>query len=327
MKTLLTRAATLTFAAFAWTSLASAQAYPSKPITWLIPFSAGGPTDVLARAVAPKLSEALGVTVIVENRPGAGGGTAMVALAKAKPDGYTIGMGHTGTHAINPHLYKSLPYDPVKDFQPITPLVSYVNVLVVNPGLPVKTVAELVALAKSDPQRVTFASGGLGTTNHLSGEVLKALTGAPMTHIPYKGSGPALIDVMGGNVSCMFDILVTSLPQIRADKVRALAVTSAKRSPHAPDIPTMKEAGIEGYDQAGSGLWFGVFAPAGVPDTIVNRLNAELVKAMKTPQVQEQMRLQAYDEWTLSPAEYAAQLRADIAKWEPIVKASGAKLE
>lgn len=327
MKTVLTRAATLTFAAFAWASLAFAQAYPSKPITWLIPFSAGGPTDVLARAVAPKLSEALGVTVIVENRPGAGGGTAMAVLAKAKPDGYTIGMGHTGTHAINPHLYKSLPYDPVKDFQPITPLVSYVNVLVVNPGLPVKTVAELVALAKSDPQRVTFASGGLGTTNHLSGEVLKALTGAPMTHIPYKGSGPALVDVMGGNVSCMFDILVTSLPQIRAGKVRALAVTSAKRSPHAPEIPTMKESGIEGYDQAGSGLWFGVFAPAGVPEAIVNRLNAELVKAMKTPEVQEQMRLQAYDEWTLSPTEYAAQLKADIAKWKPIVEASGAKLE
>lgn len=327
MRALWKRRVCLTLATLAWPSLALAQAYPSKPITWLIPFSAGGPTDVLARTVAPKLSEVLGVAIVVDNRPGAGGGTAMAALAKAKPDGYTIGMGHTGTHAINPHLYKSLPYDPIKDFQPITPLVSYVNVLVVNPGLPVKTVADLVALAKSDPQRVTFASGGLGTTNHLSGEVLKALTGAPLTHVPYKGSGPALLDVMNGNVSCMFDILVTSLPQIRAGKVRALAVTSAKRSPHAPDIPTMKESGIEGYDQAGSGLWFGVFAPADVPEAIVERLNAELVKAMKTPEVQEKMRQQAYDEWTLSPADFAAQLKVDIAKWKPIVEASGAKLE
>ena len=306
---------------------ATAQNYPSKPIRWLIPFSAGGPTDVLARAIAPKLGESLGVAVLVENRVGAGGSLAMDAVAKAAPDGYTIGMGHTGTQAINPHLYAKLPYDPLKDFAPITPVVSYVNVLVVNPNVPAKSVAELVAYAKANPSKVNFASGGNGATNHLSGELLKALTGAPMVHVPYKGSAPALTDVIAGNATCMFDILVTSLPQVRAGKVRALAVTSGKRSPYAPDIPTMREAGVSGYDEAGSDLWFGVFAPAGTPKPVVDRLHAELVKALATPEVSERIRAQAYDTWTLSPEEFAAFLRTDHAKWGKVVKLAGAKAE
>ena len=306
---------------------ASAQNYPNKPIRWLIPFSAGGPTDVLARAIAPKLGESLGVAVLVENRVGAGGSLAMDAVAKAAPDGYTIGMGHTGTQAINPHLYAKLPYDPLKDFAPITPVVSYVNVLVVNPNVPAKTVAELVAYAKANPGKANFASGGNGATNHLSGELLKALTGAPMVHVPYKGSAPALTDVIAGNATCMFDILVTSLPQIRAGKVRPLAITSSKRSPYAPDIPTMKEAGVTGYDEAGSDLWFGVFAPAGTPKPVVDRLHAELVKALATPEVSERIRAQAYDTWTLAPEEFAAFLRTDHAKWGKVVKLAGAKAE
>ena len=306
---------------------ASAQNYPNKPIRWLIPFSAGGPTDVLARAIAPKLGESLGVAVLVENRVGAGGSLAMDAVAKAVPDGYTIGMGHTGTQAINPHLYAKLPYDPLKDFAPITPVVSYVNVLVVNPNVPAKTVAELVAYAKANPGKANFASGGNGATNHLSGELLKALTGAPMVHVPYKGSAPALTDVIAGNATCMFDILVTSLPQIRSGKVRALAITSSKRSPYAPDIPTMKEAGVTGYDEAGSDLWFGVFAPAGTPKPVVDRLHAELVKALATPEVSERIRAQAYDTWTLAPEEFAAFLRTDHAKWGKVVKLAGAKAE
>jgi tripartite-type tricarboxylate transporter receptor subunit TctC len=306
---------------------ASAQAYPNKPVRWLIPFSAGGPTDVLARAIAPKLSEGLGVPVLVENKLGAGGSLAMDAVAKAAPDGYTIGMGHTGTQSINPHMYAKLPYDSLKDFTPITPVVSYVNVLVVNPNLPVKTVAELVAYAKSNPERVSFASGGTGATNHLSGELLKAVTGAPMLHVPYKGSAPALVDVIAGNASCMFDILVTSLPQIRAGKVRALAVTSSKRSNYAPDIPTMRESGVDGYVEAGSDLWFGVFAPAGTPKPIVDRLNAELIKALKTPEVMERIRVQAYDIWTLTPEEFAAFLRVEYAKWGKIVKLAGARAD
>jgi tripartite-type tricarboxylate transporter receptor subunit TctC len=306
---------------------ALAQPYPSKPIRWLIPFSAGGPTDVLARAIAPKLSESLGVPVIVENKVGAGGSLAMDAVAKAAPDGYTIGMGHSGTQSINPHLYAKLPYDPLKDFAPITPVVSYVNVLVCNPNVPVKTVADLVAYAKANPDKVSFASGGTGATNHLSGELLKAVTGAPMLHVPYKGSAPALVDVMAGNATCMFDILVTSLPQIKGGKVRALAVTSAKRSGYAPDIPTMRESGITGYEEAGSDLWFGVLAPAGTPKPIVDRLHGELVKALKTPEVGERIHAQAYDVWTLSPDEFMAFLRTDYARWGKVVKFAGARAD
>ena len=306
---------------------ALAQPYPNKPIRWLIPFSAGGPTDVLARAIAPKLSESLGVPVIVENKVGAGGSLAMDAVAKAAPDGYTIGMGHSGTQSINPHLYAKLPYDPVKDFAPVTPVVSYVNVLVVNPNVPVKTVAELVAYATANPDKVSFASGGTGATNHLSGELLKAVTGAPMLHVPYKGSAPALVDVMAGNATCMFDILVTSLPQIRGGKVRALAVTSAKRSSYAPDIPTMRESGITGYEEAGSDLWFGVLAPAGTPKPVIDRLHAELVKALKTPEVSERIRAQAYDVWTLAPEEFSNFLRTDFARWGKVVKFAGAKAD
>jgi len=306
---------------------AHAQPYPNKPIRWLIPFSAGGPTDVLARAIAPKLSESLGVPVIVENKVGAGGSLAMDAVAKSAPDGYTIGMGHSGTQSINPHLYSKLPYDSLKDFAPVTPVVSYVNVLVVNPNVPAKTVAELVAYAKVNPQKVSFASGGTGATNHLSGELLKAVTGAPMLHVPYKGSAPALVDVMSGNATCMFDILVTSLPQIRAGKVRALAVTSAKRSGYAPDIPTMRESGIEGYEEAGSDLWFGVLGPAGTPKPIVDRLNAELVKALRDPQIAPRLESLGVAIIADSPEQFTSYIASESQKWRKVVVASGAKAD
>lgn len=301
---------------------AQAQEYPSKPIRWLIPFSAGGPTDVLARAIAPKLSESLGVPVIVDNRVGAGGSIAMETLARSAPDGYTIAMGHTGTQAINPHIYAKLAYDPRKDFAAVTPVVSYVNVLVVNPAVPAKTVAELIAFAKANPEKVTLGSGGTGATNHLSMELLKSLTGAPIVHVPYKGSAPALVDVMAGNITGMFDILVTSLPQIRNGKIRPLAVTSDKRSEYAPDIPTMRESGVPGYSEAGSDLWFGVFAPAGTPKPIVDRLNRELIKALDTAEVRERIRAQAYSVWTLRPEEFDAFVRTDYEKWGKIVKSA-----
>lgn len=301
---------------------AQAQEYPSRPIRWLIPFSAGGPTDVLARAIAPKLAESLGAPVVVDNRVGAGGGIAMEALARSAPDGYTIAMGHTGTQAINPHIYPKLGYDPRKDFAAVTPVVSYVNVLVVNPAVPAKTVAELVAYAKANPDKVTLGSGGIGATNHLSIELLKSITGAPIVHVPYKGSAPALVDVMAGNITGMFDILVTSLPQIRNGKVRPLAVTSERRSEYAPDIPTMRESGIPGYSEAGSDLWFGVFAPAGTPKAIVDRLNRELVKALDAPEVRERIKAQAYSVWTLKPEEFDAFVRTDYEKWGKIVKSA-----
>jgi len=304
-----------------------AQDYPSKPIRWLIPFAAGGPTDVLARAVAPKLAESLGVPVLVENRPGAGGGLAMESLARASADGYTIAMGHSGTQAINPHIYAKLGYDPRKDFANITPLVSYVNVLVVHPSVPARTVAELVTWAKAKPGGATYASGGNGATNHLSGELFRLVAGVPLVHLPYKGSAPALVDVMGGQADFMFDILVTSLPQIRAGKVRALAVTSSRRSEYAPDIPTMKESGLSGYADAGSELYFGAFAPAGTPKAVVDRLNAELVKAMQAPEVRERMRVQAYSPWTLTPEAFDAFVKADYDKWGRIVRDAGIQRE
>lgn len=306
---------------------AFAQSFPNRAIHWLIPYSAGGPSDLLARAVAPKLSAQLGVPVVVENKTGAGGSIAMGAVARAAPDGYTIGMGLTGTQMINPYLYAKLPYDSLKDFSPVTPLVTYTNVLVVTPGAPVKTVAELVAYAKANPDKVTFASGGRGTSNHLQGELFKGLTGAPMLHVPYKGNANAVLDVISGNVTCMFDILATGLAQVRAGRTRALAVSSLKRSPFAPEIPTLAEAGVKGYEEAGTDLWIGVFAPAGTPKPIVDRLYAEIAKAMKAPDVAERMRTLHYDTWTLPPEEFAAYLRADLVKWGKVAKIAGLKPE
>ena len=306
---------------------ARAQTYPAKSVRWIVPYAAGGPADALVRAIAPKLSEELGVPVIVDNRGGAGGSLAMEQLIKSPPDGGTIVLGGTGTHSLNPYIQANIPYDPIKDFAPVTPIVSYVNVLVVNADVPVKSVAELVAYAKANPNKVTFASGGTGTSNHLAAELLKSVTGAPMVHVPYRGSGPGMIDVISGHVTCMFDILVTALPQIRAGKVRALAVASAKRSPFAPDIPTMAESGVDGYAQAGNEPWFGIFAPAGTPAAVVDRLNGELRKALNSPDLSQVMKAQGYDVWTLDPAAFLSFIRDDHAKWGKVVKDAGLKPE
>jgi tripartite-type tricarboxylate transporter receptor subunit TctC len=306
---------------------ARAQTYPAKSVRWIVPYAAGGPADALVRAIAPKLSEELGVPVIVDNRGGAGGSLAMEQLIKSPPDGGTIVLGGTGTHSLNPYIQANIPYDPIKDFAPVTPIVSYVNVLVVNADVPVKSVAELVAYAKANPNKVTFASGGTGTSNHLAAELLKSVTGAPMVHVPYRGSGPGMIDVISGHVTCMFDILVTALPQIRAGKVRALAVASARRSPFAPDIPTMAESGVAGYAQAGNEPWFGIFAPAGTPTVVVDRLNGAFREALKSPDLSQVMKTQGYDVWTLDPAAFLSFIRDDHAKWGKVVKDAGLKPE
>lgn len=310
-----------------WAGIASAQNYPSKPIRWIVPFAAGGPSDVLSRAIAPELSRSLGVPVVVENKPGAGGSLGMDYVSKQPPDGYVIGMGHSGTQAINPHLYAKLNYDALKDFVPITPLVRYVNVFLCNPKVQASNMTELVRAAKARPNTISVASGGNGSTAHLSLEVLKSLSQAPLVHVPYKGAGPAMNDLVGGQVDCMFDILVTALPQLRAGRIKALAVTSATRSQYAPDIPTMAESGLPGYDQAGSDLWFGMLAPAGTPKPIIDRLNAELAKVMDSPVVRERMVAQSFDRWTLSPQEFATFLRADYDKWGKMVRQSGAKAD
>jgi tripartite-type tricarboxylate transporter receptor subunit TctC len=306
---------------------AMAQTYPAKSVRWIVPYAAGGPADALVRAIAPKLSEGLGVPVIVDNRGGAGGSLAMEQLIKSPPDGSAIVLGGTGTHSLNPYIQANIQYDPIKDFAAVTPIVSYVNVLVVNAEVPVKSVAELVAYAKANPNKVTFASGGTGTSNHLAAELLKSVTGAPMVHVPYRGSGPGMIDVIAGHITCMFDILVTALPQIRAGKVRALAVASAKRSPFAPDIPTMAESGVDGYAQAGNEPWFGIFAPAGTPAATVDRLNGEFRKALGSPDLAQVMRTQGYDVWTLDPPAFLAFMRDDNAKWGKVVKDAGLKPE
>ena len=309
------------------TSFAQA-AYPNRALKWIVPFPPGGPTDTFSRTVAQQLSESLGVPVIIENRGGAGGGVGMDALAKSAPDGYTIGLSTTGTHAINPALYGAkIPYDAQRDFSPLTLGVAYVNVLVINANHPARTVKELIEFARANPGKVTFGSAGNGSSNHLSGELLKTLSGAPMQHIPYKGSAPALTDVIAGNITFMYDILNTSIPQIRAGKVRGLAVTSAKRSIYIPELPTMEEAGVANYSSAGSDLWFGIMAPGGLPKAIIAKLNAELIKVLRSPTVRERMRAQFFDLWTSTPEEFAAIIKADGAKWGKIVRESGAKVD
>jgi len=307
---------------------ARAQAYPSKPIRWIVPFPPGGPTDGFSRGAAQKLSEVLGVPVIVENVPGAGASIGMERVSKSAPDGYTIGLATTGTHAINPHLYGArLPHDTTRDFTPLTLAVRYVNVLVVNPKLSIGSVADLVAYAKSNPGGATFGSAGNGSSNHLSGEVLKMVTDAPMRHVPYRGSAPALADVIAGNITFMFDILITAMPSAQAGRVKALAVTSERRSPFAPDVPTMAEAGFKGLAEAGSDLWFGIVGPPGIPKPVVQRLNEALIAAMRSPEMRQRMSANGFEPWTSTPEEFAKVIRQDRDRWGPIVRASGAKVD
>ena len=307
--------------------LAGAQSYPSKPLRWIVPFPPGGPTDTFSRAAAQKLGEIFKQPVVVENRAGAGAAIGMEALAKSAPDGYTIGLSTTGSHAINPHLYTKLAYDPVKDFAPITLAISYVNVLVVHPGLPIQNGADLIAYAKANPGKVSFGSAGNGSSNHLFGELLKTLTGAPMQHIPYKGSAPALTDVIAGNLTFMFDILNVSGPQIRAGRVRGIAVASARRTPYFPELPTLSESGIQGFEEAGSDLWFGIMAPGGTPRAVVAKLNEALITGLRAPDMRERVRAQSLDLWTSTPEEFAAVLKSDLARWGKVVKASGARVD
>jgi tripartite-type tricarboxylate transporter receptor subunit TctC len=302
------------------------QAFPSKPLRWIVPVPPGGSTDGFSRPLAAKLSELLGQPVIVENIGGAGASIGSDRIAKSAPDGYTIGLATTGTHAINPHIYGAkLPHDTIRDFTHLTLAVSYVNVLVVNPAVPVKSVGELIEYAKTKP--VTFGSAGNGSSNHLSAEVLKLITKLPMQHVPYKGSGPAMTDVIAGNITGMFDVLITSIPQMRAGKVRALAVTSSKRSPYIPEVPTMDESGVPGYNEAGSDLWFGIVGPAGIPRPVVEKLNQKLIEALRAPDMRERIRFQAFDLWTSTPEEFSKVVKADRAKWGKIVAAAGAKVD
>jgi tripartite-type tricarboxylate transporter receptor subunit TctC len=322
MKTMRNALAGLVLALIA--GVVAAQPWPSKPIKWVVPFAPGGTTDILARTIGEKLSVTLGQPIIVENKPGAGGGVGAEQVAKSPPDGYTIMGGTISTHAINASLYKNLPYDPVRDFAPITLIVRVPNMLVVNPDVPAKDVRELIALLKANPGKYSFASSGNGTSQHLSGELFKVMTGVEMQHVPYRGSPPALADVVGGQVTMTFDNITTAWPLVKGGKLRALAVTTAKRSPIAPDVPTLAESGLTGYE---IGSWQGVFAPAGVPAEIVKRFNAEIVRIINAPDVRQKLLDMGAEPAPNTPEEFAAMVKAEVAKWGDVVRKSGATVD
>jgi tripartite-type tricarboxylate transporter receptor subunit TctC len=298
--------------------------YPSKPIKLVVPFPPGGPLDTVARALGQAMTASWGQPVVVDNRPGAGGGIGADVVAKSPPDGYTILMGAVSTHAINVTLYKKIPYDPLRDFVPVTQVADVPNVLVVNPALPVHSVVELIAYAKAHPGTLNFASGSNGSTGHLAGELFKSMAHIDMQHIPYKGSAPAISDLLAGQVSLMFDNLASATPLIKSGKLRALAVTTAKRTPFFPELPTIAEAGLPGFDLS---TWFGVFAPAGTPPEIVTKLNVELVRILKTPEMKEHMANLGVEPVGNTPEQFLAYIRNEIPKYAKVIRESGASVD
>ena len=312
-----------TCAAFAVPS-AQADTYPSKPIRMVVGFPSGGAPDILARIFSEKISPSWGQPVVVDNKPGAGGNIGAEAVAHAAPDGYTLALGTVGTHSINGALYSKMPYDMVKDFAPVILVASTPNVLVVNPSVPAKNVAELIALAKAKPGSLTFGTPGVGTSPHVAGEMFNSLAGVKLTHVPYKGRAMAIPDLLGGHISMMFDNLPSALPVIKEGKVRALGVTSAKRSPSAPDIPTLAEQGLQGFD---ADSWFAIFAPANTPKDVIAKLNTELNRIYQLPDVQAKLKTLGLDPILGTPEKLAGFQRAEIAKWAKVVRDSGAKAD
>jgi tripartite-type tricarboxylate transporter receptor subunit TctC len=316
-------------AAAAAPAVRAQSAWPTKPVRIVVPFAAGGTTDILARALAPELQRAFGQPFVVENRAGAGGNLGADQVAKSPGDGYTLLMGTVGTHAINPSLYPKMPYDHVKDFVPVTLMAGVPNVLVMNPAkaeaLKIASVPDLVRYAKANPGKLNMASSGNGTSIHLAGELFKSMTGTFMVHFPYRGSGPALLDLIGGNMDLMFDNLPSALPQIKAGKLKALAVTSAVRSAAVPELPTIEEAaGLKGYEASS---WFGLLAPAGTPPDVVARIQQETAKALASPAMKERLLAQGAIPGGNSSADFAKMIAAETKKWAEVVKASGAKVD
>ncbi len=303
---------------------AAAQGYPNKPVRLICPFPPGGAVDIASRAIAAELSKTLGQPVNVENRPGAGGNIGGIEAVRSAPDGYTLFMTTSGIQAINPSLYKKMPFDPNKDLTPVAGLVSLSNVLVVHPSVKANSVAELLTLVRANPGTITFASSGSGTSIHMSGEMFKHLTGANMVHVPYKGSAPALTDLLGGQVNIMFDNIPSALPHIRTGKLRALATTGARRDPTLPDLPTVAEAGVQGYE---SGVWFGLSVPAGTPKDVIDKISAEAIKGTKSPDFQRRMTELGYVIMGIGPTQMAEMIQTELTRWPPVIKASGATAE
>ena len=302
---------------------ARAEPYPSRPIRLMVPFPPGGPTDVLARIVAPRLAERLGQVVIVDNKPGASGMVGADAVAKAAPDGYTL-LVNASIHVINPSLYPKQPYDAIADFAPVSNLADVPLVLTVNPKVPAKSVKELVALARSAKTPLAFASAGNATSQHLSGEAFKVAAGIDLLHVPYKGSAPALTDLIGGQVQLMFDSLPSSMPFVKSGAIRPLAVTTSRRSLALPDVPTLAESGYPAFSIS---TWYGVWAPAATPPAIVQRLSSEIAAVVRLPEVRAQFEKLGAEPVGNTPAEFSAFAKAELVKWSGIVKQSGAKVE
>lgn len=303
---------------------APVQAFPTKQMKILVPQAPGGASDALSRIIAQKLGEKYGQSVVVENKPGAGGNIGTAEAAKSPADGHTLLLGYVGTHVINPHLYKNLGWDPVRDFVPVATLAAVPFVAVVNVELPVKNTQELIALAKKEEGRMTFASAGNGSVNHLLGELFASATAVKMTHVPYKGAGPALTDTIGGRVQLSFTSLPSAVGHIKGGRLRAIALTSAKRSESMPEIPTLAESGLPGFDV---NPWFGLLAPAGTPADVVNQLNRDINEALQSADVKEKFSKQGAVPLVMTPAQFAAQLKRDLETWEKVVRDSGAKID
>jgi len=298
--------------------------FPSKPLRFVVPFPAGGPLDIAARAIGQALTQQWKQPVIIDNRAGAGGNIGAEFVAKSAPDGYTILMGAVSTHAINVSLYRKLPYDPVADFAPITLVTTVPNILVVHPSLPARTARELIALAKTRPGQLHFASGSTGSAGHLAGELFKTMAGVDLIHVPYKGAAPAVVDLLGGHVELMFDNLASALPNVRAQRLRALSVTTRNRAALLPELATLDEAGLRGFD---IGTWFGVLAPEATPREVVTILNTEILRALATPATRERFTALSAAPAGGTPDQFAALIKAEIVKYEKIVRASGASAD
>jgi tripartite-type tricarboxylate transporter receptor subunit TctC len=301
-----------------------AQQYPTRPVRFVVPFAPGGSVDTLARTISPRLAEALGQQVVVDNRSGGNGNIGMEIVAQSRPDGHTVLLGYIANLAIFPSLVKSLPYDPVKDYAPVTQVATSPNVLTAHPSVPAKSLKELIALAKTKPGTVTFASTGVASVGHLTGELLNTLAGVKMTHVPYKGGGQAIIDLLGGHVNVMFSGFSAAMPHIKSGKIRALAVTGAQRSPALAETPTLAEQGFPGVEAT---AWYGVLLPAATPRPIVTRLHSEITKILKVPDVVQRLDPLGFEIVASTPEEFGAYIKSEIRKWEKVVRASGAKPE
>ena len=303
---------------------AHAQTYPAKPVRFIVPFAAGGSADIVARIIAPKLGEQLGQTIVIDNRPGASAIIGVEAGAKAPPDGYTVTLGGFSSHVINAFLFPKLPYDPVRDFVAITVLTRIPNLLSAHPSVPVKTMRELIALAKAHPGELSYASAGMGNSTHLAGELFGMLAGVRMVHIPYKGSGPAMADTLGGQTAATFDSMQASMPHIKTNRLRPLAITAARRSPVIPDLPTIAEAGVPGAE---AGTWYGMLAPASTPRAIVVKLNAEVIRALALPDVRDRLAAVGVDPIGSTPEQFAEEIKSDIVKWGKTIRVANVRAD